>query len=556
MSVPESTISSSAERQMKGEAKAERQRLTLIFLIGCLLYLPGLGSYGPLDPTDSFFIEAGREAVETGQYLVPMNNYQPWLDKPILYFWAVSASIILFGGSEAAIGFSGRIFTALTAIVFSFCVYYGSRSFIGKKQAFFAALIAMTFPLSAELGHISLTDMPLTLFMSAGLYGLFHYFQQGKMKALWLGYISLALAFLCKGPIALIVVGAILTLYFLATAGNIKTVFASILKLKPFFGLALITALNLPWYAAATIGTNGAFFRDFFITQNFGRMVGTVNHQQPFWFYIPVLAGGLFPFNLLYFCAPVLRLRKQDLGARLNLSKTKSFIVFQTIWALFVLLLFSIIKTKLPTYILPAMAPLAVLAARAAALALRLKRKEKFYALALIPPPVLIAALVVSYKSDGWVQLFLSQTRYLFIFLLLVSLVNAILVFKGKLKQSLKVLSAAAITGVAVCMPLAHIAFFEDRQRPVDNLTRTVLERRGSLCTIIRTEPSFPYFLKQNVPLIKDESEAKAHLAKAQAPVFVMAPKEVLQNISWFGTQEKITVVNKTRKWTLFEVKP
>lgn len=556
MSVPESTISSSAESQKRGGDSSERLRLVLLFAAGCLLYLPGLGSYGPLDPTDSFFIEAGREAVETGQYLVPMNNYQPWLDKPILYFWAVSASIILFGASEAAIGFSGRIFTALTALAFSFCVYYGSRSFIGKKQAFFAALIAMTFPLSAELGHISLTDMPLTLFMSAGLYGLFHFFQQGKMKALWLGYFSLALAFLCKGPIALIVVGAILTLYFLATAGNIKSVFVSILKLKPFLGLALITVINLPWYAAATIGTNGAFFRDFFITQNFGRMVGTVNHQQPFWFYLPVLAGGLFPFNLLYFCAPSLRLRKQDLAARTKLSKSKAFIVFQTIWALFVLILFSIIKTKLPTYILPAMAPLAVLAARAAALALRLKGKEKFYPLALIPPPVLIAALVVSYKSDGWVQLFLSQTRYLFIFLLLVSLVNALLIFKGKLKQALTVLTAAAVAGVAVSMPLAHIAFFEDRQKPVDNLTRTVLERQGSLCTIIRTEPSFPYFLKKNVPLIRDENEAKAHLAKAQSPIFVMAPKEVLQNISWFGTPEKITVVNKTRKWTLFEVKP
>ena len=44
-------------------------------MVAALLYLPWLGSYGPLDPTDSFFIEAAREAVETKQYLLPMINY-------------------------------------------------------------------------------------------------------------------------------------------------------------------------------------------------------------------------------------------------------------------------------------------------------------------------------------------------------------------------------------------------------------------------------------------------------------------------------------------------
>lgn len=53
----------------------------LILLAGCLLYLPWLGSYGPLDPTDSFFIESGREILETDKWLLPLQNYQPWLDR-------------------------------------------------------------------------------------------------------------------------------------------------------------------------------------------------------------------------------------------------------------------------------------------------------------------------------------------------------------------------------------------------------------------------------------------------------------------------------------------
>ncbi len=525
-------------------------RLALM-AIGALLYLPGLGSYGPLDPTDSFFIEASREIVESGNYLLPMINYEPWLDKPILYFWAVAACQNLLGDTA----FAGRIFTALTAIAMGFVIFASARRFIGAKQAFVAAVVFYSFPLSSALGHESLTDMPLTLFMSSGLLALFYYHKKGNLLVLTLGYLALALAFLCKGPIAVILVAAILGLHIAITSGSLSGFWQSIWQLKPLWGLALIFAVNAPWYFAANAGTNGKFFMDFFITQNFGRMVGTVNHQQPFWFYIPVVLGGLFPWSLILFSSP--SFNKRLFAQRTKLSDSASFVLLQIVWACFVLLLFSAIKTKLPTYILPAMAPLAILTGRAAFIAARSALKSRL-GLKISAIVLFVAVLVfnvLTFKLTGWVGLFLKQQQLLLGFLLVGSLVYMGAIFAGKIRHALCILLAIGAISVAFAMPQAHLAFYQDRQMPVNALTMQVKEQGGNLATIIRFEPSFEYYLHHHVPCITSAAEAQAFLNHTKKPHWIMAPKEVLQNIDWFRQPGKeIAVVAKTNKWTLFKI--
>lgn len=523
-----------------------------LLLAGGLLYLPFLGAYGPLDPTDSFFIEAGREAVETSQYLLPMINYEPWLDKPILYFWAVAGSFKLLGINA----FAGRIFTALTAIALGLVTYSAARPFLGARQAFLAALAFYASPLSSALGHVSLTDMPLTLFMSAGLFGLFHHLQKGGTLPLILGYLGLALAFLVKGPIAVILVGAILVLHIGFTSSSLGEIFKTIWRLNPLLGLAIITAVNLPWYYAANQGTNGKFFQAFFITQNFGRMTGTVNHQQPFYFYIPVFCGGLFPFNLFLLAAPILN--KRYLKQRLKLSPSQSFILLQVIWSVFVLALFSAIKTKLPTYILPAMAPLAILFAHATAVVLRRGKARALWLPAVIITAATIGGLIASYKVTGWAGLLLQQAQPLLYTLVATSAAILFFIFRGKLKAAVITIYALALVSVAVAVPMAHIAFFEDRQKPVDALTAIVVKEGGTLGTIIRQEPSFSYFTHKHVPYINSPEEAQKFITQTSAPHWILAPIEVLQNIDWFydkpGGEAPPEIRGKTRKWTLFKL--
>ena len=136
-------------------------------------------------------------------------------------------------------------------------------------------------------------------------------------------------------------------------------------------------------------------------------MVGTVNHQQPFWFYIPVVLGGLFPWSLILFSSP--SFNKRLFAQRTKLSDSASFVLLQIVWACFVLLLFSAIKTKLPTYILPAMAPLAILTGRAAFIAARSALKSRL-GLKISAIVLFVAVLVfnvLTFKLTGWVGLFL-----------------------------------------------------------------------------------------------------------------------------------------------------
>lgn len=523
-----------------------------LLAVGVLLYLPYLGAYGPLDPTDSFFIEAGREAVETSQYLLPMINYEPWLDKPILYFWAVAGCFKLLGINA----FAGRIFTALTAIALGLVTYGATKPFLGARQALLAALAFYAFPLSSALGHVSLTDMPLTLFMTSGLFGLFHYLHKGGRLPLILGYLGLALAFLCKGPISVILVGAILVLHIGMTSSSLGEIFKTIWRLNPLLGLAIITAVNLPWFYAANEGTNGKFFQAFFITQNFGRMVGTVNHQQPFYFYIPVFCGGLFPFNLFLLATPLFN--KRYFKQRLKLSSSQSFLLLQAVWAVFVLVLFSAIKTKLPTYILPAMAPLAILFAHATALILRKGKPRTMLLPAGIIAAATIGGLIASFKVSGWAGLLLQQAQPLLYTLVATSAVILFFVLKGKMKAAVITIYTLALVSVAIAVPMAHIAFFEDRQKPVDALTAIVVKEGGSLGTIVRQEPSFSYFTHKHVPYITSAEEARKFIENRPKPHWVLAPIELLPRIDWFYDPTKgdaaPEVVGKTRKWTLFKL--
>jgi 4-amino-4-deoxy-L-arabinose transferase-like glycosyltransferase len=245
----------------------------LLLATGLLLYLPWLGSYGPLDPTDSFFIESGREAFATNQYLLPLQNYKPWLDKPILYFWSVAGTYQLLGVNP----FAGRLVSALSAVYIGLSTYFFAWPYIGRREAAIGAAIFMTLPLTCAIGHLSLTDMPLTALMSTALFAIFHFEKSGKLSACLIAYVALALAFLCKGPIAVIIAAAIYGLYLFLT-NKLSDIPSRIMKARPLLGLAIMFAINLPWYTMATIGTNGLFLKDFFITQNFGRMVGAVNH--------------------------------------------------------------------------------------------------------------------------------------------------------------------------------------------------------------------------------------------------------------------------------------
>lgn len=568
---PQSNPDSQPETQPQRSAATQQDQPqhslavpALLLLAGCLLYLPWLGSYGPLDPTDSFFIESGREILETDKWLLPLQNYQPWLDKPILYFWAVAGSYKLLGVSPLA----GRLVSALSGVALGLVTYFFSLPYLKQRDAALAAVIFLAFPLSCAIGHVSLTDMPLALLTSTAQLALYHFEKRGKLSSWLIAYTALALAFLCKGPIALVIVAAIYGLYWLLTCPSLSKIPGKILKTKPFAGLALIAAINLPWYTAATIGTNGKFFQDFFITQNFGRMTGTVNHQQPFWFYIPVLLGGIFPWSLLLFGWPHklqkklsqtqgpttvwLQSLKRIWQQRHHLNERRDFIFFSWTWAILVLVLFSAIKTKLPTYILPAMPPLAILVADRLSYLLRTKRCLHLLPSSILVLATMIGALYASFKSHGWVGRFLTDERLIIVLALAAALAYLTCLLRGKVKAGLTVLLALSIAASGLLVPQAHIAFYKERQEPFEGLIRKIQQGKATVATVVVEAPSLSYYLHKHIPCLSKEAECRRFMVDSTAPRMVLVPKELAKESQlWF---DHLRVIDKTPngKWTLY----
>ncbi|MBS1999393.1 MAG: hypothetical protein JSS86_23865, partial [Cyanobacteria bacterium SZAS LIN-2] len=343
--------------------------------------------------------------------------------------------------------------------------------------------------------------------MSGSLLGFFNYLRRPSTVTIVVAYLCLALAFLCKGPVAVVIVGLIVLLQLAATTefssptDLIKVLWARVMALRPWLGLLIMLVVNLPWYGAATYYTHGAFFQAFFITQNFGRMVGKVNHLEPFWYYIPVIIGGLFPLNLALFACPsllVAAVKKRKL-----LSREEGFIFFSLLWAAFVLLLFGLLKTKLATYILPAMPPLAILTAAVIFYLIERGRVKHLWPGAvffvLAGAGGLAAAALI---KASWVKVLLQEQQLLLILTVVAGFLYLFCLLKNQARAAFATLLLSAAIGVGVAVPHGHRVFYREVHKPFEAMIMRVIKDRAQIATVVTEEPSISYFLHRHIDVI------------------------------------------------------
>lgn len=520
--------------------------LALICIAACLIYLPCLGSYGVLDPTDSFFVESAREMVETGQYLLPLDNYKPWLDKPILAFWLMAASCKLFGSGPLAV----RLVSAVSAILLSLLTGWSIRSFAGKQAATFAALIFLTCPLSALVGHLALTDMTLSLLISGCLLHFFRYFETNTRTHLICAYLFCGLAVLCKGPVALVIVGLTLAAY-IGFSHQRRNWWSTGLSLRPVSGAAIVAAVNLPWYIAAIVATHGSFFYDFFIRQNLGRMLGTVNHQEPWWFYLPVFVGGLFPWSFYVFAATKISLNRESLQQ----NAQSRLALFCLCWAAAVICLFGSLKTKLPTYILPAVPAIAVYIALQ--LDQTIKTTQQNLRLAVVNLIAAVGCLFLlvagAFCLHGYMKTLLSHH------LVLCSLLAASLTLAGWLfaraynRQAAYLLLASSMTAAAILVPQGLMEFHSQHQSGFDRLVAAAFAQGGKIAIYVAEQPSLSYTFHHPIPRLPDKAALESFAGGSGDACLVFVPRGVLGDLPTSSCS--VEIIQQQGKWSLVRVK-
>ncbi|MFH1070603.1 MAG: glycosyltransferase family 39 protein [Candidatus Glassbacteria bacterium] len=341
-------------------ALALRQRYLLLLLVCLPLYIANLGGSRLFDVDEPRYAETARQMVETGDWLVPRFNGDYRFEKPVLTYWLIGGSYLIFGVNE----FAARLSSALAALgtVLLTCLLAGRIA--GTGAGLTAGVVLATCLQFVALGRLALTDMHLTFFITAALV-LFYLgtenSERSKSGRLFLGSsVACALAVLTKGPVGLALPAAVAGVYLLVRPDRK----ACVQKIPLVRAGLVFLALSLPWYAAVSVVTEFEFFRVFFLQHNLQRFFGEVapggQHVKPIYYYLPVLLAGIYPWSFFVLQALMAPLAESVRRLR-NKSEFPDRNLFPLFWALGVLLFFSLSRAKLPTYITPAFPALAVL---------------------------------------------------------------------------------------------------------------------------------------------------------------------------------------------------
>lgn len=313
--------------------------LALILLY--FLYFFHLGGVGLLGPDEPRYASIGRHMAESGDWVSPVLWGQPWFEKPPLAYW-LTASGTLSGlpGDLAA-----RIPTALLSAVFLIFFFLLLRAQLTALLAAAAAGILATSAGWIAFSHVATTDLPLAATFSAAMLLSLRWISSGSSRARNAAGVCFGLAVLAKGLVPIIL--ALPMLWF-----------ARRLWRQAWIPITIALAVSLPWYAAVTFRFGRAFLDEFFWKHHFQRFASDVlQHQQPLWFYVPVLLGGLFPWFL--FCLLAFRRDVRDAWTGTLAGQ------FALAWFATGFVFFSLSANKLPGYLLPLLPAAAILFALA-----------------------------------------------------------------------------------------------------------------------------------------------------------------------------------------------
>jgi 4-amino-4-deoxy-L-arabinose transferase-like glycosyltransferase len=322
--------------------------ISLLFLIFGVAFFQFLGTIPLIDPDEGRYAEIPREMLERGDFLTPFLNYVKYFEKPPLHYWLNALSFSLFGENEFAARFPGALMGLLTVLL----TYHIGRKLFGRREGLLAALILGTSTGFLVQARINITDMTLTFCMAACL-GTFILAARAeeRHKGLYyhLLYLFAALAVLAKGLIGIVLPGAIIFCFLLITGR-----WRLLKEMRLGTGIPLFLLVSAPWFILVSL-RNPEFARFFFIHEHFERFLTKVHGRyQPFWFFIPVLAGTMLPWS--FFIPAAMKGVWQERQSSAGESR-----LYLAVWAVVIFLFFSKSSSKLVPYILPVFPALALL---------------------------------------------------------------------------------------------------------------------------------------------------------------------------------------------------
>ncbi|MBI2251439.1 MAG: glycosyltransferase family 39 protein [Armatimonadetes bacterium] len=304
-----------------------KKYLLILIILASFLLLYKLGSTSLWDNDEPLYTEIAREISQNGNWLIPHWNYEMWLCHPPLSIWFTVLSAKILGWNEL----SARLTSALFGVGIVILTFYLGKIFYGELAGFFSGLIiliSLQFFVQARLANL---DIVFLFFIELACILSYLALENTGNKRMFLYFwLSCALGTLAKGPFALFLPLSLVLLYSLITKKNNQ-----FKKIFYLWGMIIYLLIGGSWYILGYLAVGEKFFQEIFVFYTLGRIIKPIlNQSGPWYYYIP----SFFSWTC----------KKNTFQNNQDNDKRK----FLLSWIIFTFLFFTLVKTKLPNYIL------------------------------------------------------------------------------------------------------------------------------------------------------------------------------------------------------------
>ncbi|MEO1122161.1 MAG: glycosyltransferase family 39 protein, partial [Pseudomonadota bacterium] len=330
------------------------RRILLLLPICVAILAVGFWGHGPSDRDEARFAQASKQMLETGDFVDIRFQDDARHKKPAGIYWAQAASASLFGGAEAPI-WAYRIPSVLGAILASLLTTWAMRPLIGGRAAFLAGAMTAGLLLLNVEARIAKTDAALLACIVAA---------QGALARLWFSakddprergwnvfyfWTAIGLGVLIKGPIIFLPVGGTLAwlLVMERSRGGLQRIGWS-------WGWIWAALIAAPWFIAIALRSEGGFFAESVGDDMLSKVSsGQEAHGAPPGYYLGVFWGTFWPWTALAAAAV-------PWAWRWRRAPETAFLLG---WIIPTWIVFELVPTKLPHYVLPTYPAICALAA-------------------------------------------------------------------------------------------------------------------------------------------------------------------------------------------------
>jgi 4-amino-4-deoxy-L-arabinose transferase-like glycosyltransferase len=344
-------------------AYSHSRAVALLVVVSLLAFLPGFFQIPPVDRDEAYFAQATKQMLETGDYVDIRYRDEVRYRKPVGIYWLQAAVV----KTAETLGVAGartkiwlyRVPSLLGALGAVLATYWCALAFVGRRGAVLAALMMAVSALLGVEARLAKTDAVLLVTVVAAMAVLARAYlaprQSGAAPLDWklaaIFWTALAAGILVKGPLILLFVGL--------TAATLCVFERSarwLLSLHPVLGIGWLLLLVLPWFVAIYWRVGGAFLIESADKDMLAKLTGgQETHGAPPGLYLILFFVTFFPgAPLAGLAAPAVWAVRREAAARFLLA-----------WLVPSWIVFELVPTKLPHYVLPLYPAIAILIAGA-----------------------------------------------------------------------------------------------------------------------------------------------------------------------------------------------